>query len=61
MSFFLVSPTTIAPSDSSFYSMNLSRPLLKAVEAMGFAHPTPVQVGMMAHARFPPPKKKTMT
>lgn len=27
----------------SFYEMNLSRPLLKAITAMKFVHPTPVQ------------------
>lgn len=36
----------IAPSvdtKSSFTSMNLSRPLLKAVNEMGYEHPTPIQ------------------
>merc|ERR1711962_594490 len=28
---------------ASFYTMNLSRPLLKAIEAMRFSHPTPIQ------------------
>jgi len=28
---------------ASFYSMNLSRPLLKAIEALNFVHPTPIQ------------------
>ncbi|XP_048506308.1 probable ATP-dependent RNA helicase DDX27 isoform X2 [Athalia rosae] len=28
---------------SSFYQMNLSRPLLKAISAMKFVHPTPIQ------------------
>ena len=28
----------------SFYTMNLSRPLLKAIEKMKFVHPTPIQV-----------------
>jgi len=30
--------------DATFQAMNLSRPLLKAVEALGFVAPTPVQV-----------------
>jgi len=29
--------------DATFQAMNLSRPLLKAIEAMRFAHPTPIQ------------------
>ena len=29
--------------EASFYTMNLSRPLLKAIESMGFVHPTPIQ------------------
>lgn len=29
--------------DASFQAMNLSRPLLKAIEAMRFVHPTPIQ------------------
>ena len=29
--------------DVSFHSMNLSRPLLKAIEVMRFVHPTPIQ------------------
>ena len=28
----------------SFYTMNLSRPLLKAIEELKFVHPTPIQV-----------------
>ncbi|XP_015519416.1 probable ATP-dependent RNA helicase DDX27 [Neodiprion lecontei] len=28
---------------ASFYQMNLSRPLLKAISTMGFVHPTPIQ------------------
>ena len=28
----------------SFYTMNLSRPLLKAIEELNFVHPTPIQV-----------------
>lgn len=27
----------------SFHEMNLSRPLMKAIASMGFAHPTPIQ------------------
>jgi len=30
-------------NEVTFHSMNLSRPILKAVEAMNFVHPTPVQ------------------
>ena len=30
--------------EASFYTMNLSRPLLKAIESMSFVHPTPIQV-----------------
>ena len=29
--------------EASFYTMNLSRPLLKAIESMSFVHPTPIQ------------------
>lgn len=29
--------------NSSFYQMNLSRPLLKAIGEMKFVHPTPIQ------------------
>ncbi|GFG36717.1 hypothetical protein Cfor_00875, partial [Coptotermes formosanus] len=29
--------------NASFYQMNLSRPLLKAIAAMNFVHPTPIQ------------------
>ena len=29
---------------ASFYSMKLSRPLLKAIEGAKFSHPTPIQV-----------------
>lgn len=29
--------------NASFYIMNLSRPLLKAISAMNFVHPTPIQ------------------
>lgn len=29
--------------NASFYVMNLSRPLLKAISAMSFIHPTPIQ------------------
>jgi hypothetical protein len=29
---------------ASFFSMKLSRPLLKSIEAMRFVHPTPIQV-----------------
>jgi len=29
--------------DASFYTMNISRPLLKAIEEMKFVHPTPIQ------------------
>jgi hypothetical protein len=29
---------------ASFYSMKLSRPLLKAIESAKFSHPTPIQV-----------------
>ncbi|QQP56602.1 Putative ATP-dependent RNA helicase DDX27 [Caligus rogercresseyi] len=29
--------------NDSFYAMNLSRPLLKAIEALNFVHPTPIQ------------------
>jgi len=35
-----------APSydaDASFYTMNLSRPLLKAIEELKYSHPTPIQ------------------
>jgi ATP-dependent RNA helicase DDX27 len=28
---------------NSFYQMNLSRPLMKAIAALGFTHPTPIQ------------------
>ena len=28
----------------SFYTMNLSRPLLKAIEELKYVHPTPIQV-----------------
>lgn len=28
---------------SSFYQMNLSRPLMKAIGALGYVHPTPIQ------------------
>lgn len=28
---------------SSFYQMNLSRPLMKAIATLGFTHPTPIQ------------------
>ena len=28
---------------TSFYQMNLSRPLMKAIAAMNFSHPTPIQ------------------
>ena len=28
---------------ASFYNMNLSRPLLKAIESLNFVHPTPIQ------------------
>lgn len=30
---------------ASFYTMNLSRPLLKAIEELKYVHPTPIQVG----------------
>ena len=33
----------LSQGSDSFYSMNLSRPLLKSIESMGFVHPTPVQ------------------
>ena len=29
--------------DASFYTMNLSRPLLKSIEELNFVHPTPIQ------------------
>jgi superfamily II DNA/RNA helicase len=29
---------------ASFYSMKLSRPLLKAIENAKYSHPTPIQV-----------------
>lgn len=32
-----------AEANISFYQMNLSRPLLKAITGMKFVHPTPVQ------------------
>jgi hypothetical protein len=28
---------------NSFYQMNLSRPLMKAIGLLGFTHPTPIQ------------------
>ena len=33
---------------ASFYSMKLSRPLLKAIESAKFSHPTPIQVKIIA-------------
>ena len=30
-------------TDASFYTMNLSRPLLKAIEELRYVHPTPIQ------------------
>ena len=30
-------------ASASFYTMNLSRPLLKAIESLNFVHPTPIQ------------------
>lgn len=48
-------PSTVPPSCSnfllpspppqSFEDLGLSRPLLKACQALGYAHPTPIQVG----------------
>jgi ATP-dependent RNA helicase DDX27 len=35
-------PLDLAQS-TSFHSMNLSRPLMRAIEAMNFVHPTPIQ------------------
>lgn len=32
-----------ADENTSFYQMNLSRPLLKAISEMKFVHPTPIQ------------------
>ena len=32
-----------AEANKTFYSMNLSRPLLKAVDALQYVHPTPIQ------------------
>ena len=32
-----------AEANKTFYSMNLSRPLLKAVDALHYVHPTPIQ------------------
>ena len=31
----------------SFYTMNLSRPLLKAIEELKYVHPTPIQVSFI--------------
>ncbi len=39
-----------ASSSDSFYSMNLSRPLLKAIEALRFVHPTPIQAATVPAA-----------
>lgn len=38
---------------ASFFSMKLSRPLLKSIEALRFIHPTPIQVDLhKIHAYF---------
>lgn len=36
-------PQSTEEKETSFYNMNLSRPLLKAIESMNFVHPTPIQ------------------
>lgn len=37
------SSATNRPQDMTFSQLNISRPFLRAVEAMGFVHPTPIQ------------------
>jgi ATP-dependent RNA helicase DDX27 len=36
---------------ASFYSMKLSRPLLKAIENAKYSHPTPIQVSTILNAK----------
>lgn len=35
---------------TTFYQMNLSRPLMKAISAMSFIHPTPIQASTIPNA-----------
>merc|ERR1712212_443327 len=39
-----------AEANKTFYSMNLSRPLLKAVDALQWGHPTPIQAATIPTA-----------
>lgn len=43
-------PEIQTDNETSFYSMNLSRPLLKAIESMNFVHPMPIQAATIPMA-----------
>lgn len=49
--FFAETPEGTRFSAGSFADLHLSRPLLKAVAELGYAHPTPIQVGGAASYR----------
>ncbi|MEM6453469.1 MAG: DEAD/DEAH box helicase, partial [Acidobacteriota bacterium] len=40
----------VSTTDLSFADLDLSAPVLEAVESVGFVHPTPIQAGVMPHA-----------
>ncbi len=46
--------TPVYDEKASFALMNLSRPLLKAIEELKYVHPTPIQVIVASGPKFRP-------